>query len=175
MTAFREFIFRFAVGVGIAAVVITAVLAILARVVKSPANLGVRNGKLAPCPNSPNCVSTQSDDPRHQIDPIPYTTTPEKARMTLLQVIRSMERSEVVIEDPTYIRAEFRTKGMGYVDDVELYLDQEAGLSTSGRARGCPIGTGDSTVNGWSRSVPRLKPQASSGATRSLTRDLYEG
>jgi uncharacterized protein (DUF1499 family) len=128
MTAFREFIFRFAVGVAIVAVVITAVLAILARVVKSPANLGVRNSKLAPCPNSPNCVSTQSKDPRHQIDPIPYTTTPEEARIALLRIIRSMERSEIVIENPTYIRAEFRTKGIGYVDDVELYLDQEAGV-----------------------------------------------
>ena len=58
MTVFREFVVRFVIGVGIAAIVITAVMAILARVVKSPANLGVRNGKLAPCPNSPNCVST---------------------------------------------------------------------------------------------------------------------
>ncbi len=128
MTVFRDFVVRLVIGVGIAAIVITAVMAILARVVKSPANLGVRNGKLAPCPNSPNCVSTQSQDPRHQIDPIPYTMSPAEAKATLVQIIRSMERTQIIRDDPTYIHAEFRTKGIGYVDDVELTLDQEAGV-----------------------------------------------
>ena len=91
MTAFKEFLIRFVIGVGVTAVGITAILVILARVVKSPANLGVRDGKLAPCPNSPNCVSTQSQDPRHQIDPIPYTTSPAEAKAALLHIIRSME------------------------------------------------------------------------------------
>jgi uncharacterized protein (DUF1499 family) len=128
VTVFREFVVRFVIGVGIAAVVITAVMAVLARLVKSPANLGVRNGKLAPCPNSPNCVSTQSQDPRHQIDPIPYTTSPAEAKATLVEIIRSMERTRIIRDDPTYIHAEFRTKGIGYVDDVEFSLDQEAGV-----------------------------------------------
>jgi uncharacterized protein (DUF1499 family) len=128
VTVFREFVVRFVIGVGIAAVVVTAVMAILARVVKSPANLGVRNGKLAPCPNSPNCVSTQSQDPRHQIDPIPYTTSPVEAKATLVRIIRSMERTQIIRDEPTYIHAEFRTKGIGYVDDVEFSLDQEAGV-----------------------------------------------
>ena len=126
MAAFKEFLIRFVIGVGVAAIGSTAILAVLARVVKSPANLGVRDGKLAPCPNSPNCVSTQSQDPRHQIDPIPYTTSPAEAKDTLLQIIRSMERSKIITDDPTYVHAEFRTKGIGYVDDVELYFDQEA-------------------------------------------------
>jgi uncharacterized protein (DUF1499 family) len=128
VTVFREFVVRFVIGVGIAAIVITAVMAILARVVKSPANLGVSNGKLAPCPNSPNCVSTQSQDARHQIDPIPYTTSLTEAKATLLQIIRSMERTQIIRDNPTYIHAEFRTKGIGYVDDVEFSLDQEAGV-----------------------------------------------
>ena len=126
MAAFKEFVIRFVIGVGVAAVGITAILAILARVVKSPANLGVRDGKLAPCPNSPNCVSTQSQDPRHQIDPIPYTTSPAEAKAALLHIIRSMERSKIITDAPTYVHAEFRTQGIGYVDDVELYFDQEA-------------------------------------------------
>jgi uncharacterized protein (DUF1499 family) len=128
VAAFKEFFIRFVIGVGVTAVGITAILAILARVVKSPANLGVRDGKLALCPNSPNCVSTQSQDPRHQIDPIPYTTSPAEAKAALLHIIRSMERSKIITDDPTYVHAEFRTKGIGYVDDVELYFDQEAQL-----------------------------------------------
>ena len=34
-----------------------------------------------------------------------------------------MERAEVIDVKPDYIYAEFRTKGMGYVDDVEFYID----------------------------------------------------
>ena len=119
-----KFVLRFAIGIGIAAVVITVILAILARVVKSPANLGVRDGKLAPCPNSPNCVSTQSQDPRHQIAPIPYTTSVPEARARILEVIHSMPRTTIITDAPTYIHAEFRTKGMGYVDDVEFTFDE---------------------------------------------------
>jgi uncharacterized protein (DUF1499 family) len=128
VAAFTEFFIRFVIGVGITVVGSTSILAVLARVVKSPANLGVRDGKLASCPNAPNCVSTQSQDPRHQIDPVPYTTSPAEAKDALLQIIRSMERSKIITDDPTCIRAEFRSKRMRYVDYVELYLDQETSV-----------------------------------------------
>ncbi|MDF1512541.1 MAG: DUF1499 domain-containing protein [Anaerolineae bacterium] len=101
-------------------------MAILSRFIKRPANLGVTDGKLAPCPNSPNCVSTQSDDPRHQIEVITYEGSSEKAQDTLADIIRTMERTEIIHEEPGYILAEFRTKGMGYVDDVEFSIDAEA-------------------------------------------------
>jgi uncharacterized protein (DUF1499 family) len=126
MAAFKELAVRFVIGAAVAVVGGTAVLAILARIVKSPTNLGARGGKLALCPNSPNCVSTQSQDARHQISPIPYTTSLAEAKTTLLHIIRSMERTKIIVDDPTYVHAEFRTMGIGYVDDVEFYLDQEA-------------------------------------------------
>jgi uncharacterized protein (DUF1499 family) len=122
----KKLVIRFVIGVGVIAIVFTAIMAILARIVKSPAGLGVENGKLAACPDSPNCVSTQSQDPRHQIAPIPYTTSPAMAKDNLLHIIRSMERTTIITEEATYIHAEFRTKGIGYVDDVEFYLDEEA-------------------------------------------------
>lgn len=126
MSAFKMFAIRFAIGLGIAVVLVLVILAILARVVKRPANLGVREGKLAPCPNSPNCVSTQSQDPRHQIAPIAYATSPAEAKATLLQVIRSMKGTTIITDDPTYILVEFHVRGIGFVDDVEFYLDQQA-------------------------------------------------
>lgn len=122
----KKLALRVVIGVGVIALVFTAIMAILARTVKSPADLGVKDGTLAACPNSPNCVSTQSEDPRHQIAPIPYTTSLATARDNLLQVIRSMERSTIITEEATYIHAEFRTKGIGYVDDVEFYLAEDA-------------------------------------------------
>jgi uncharacterized protein (DUF1499 family) len=31
---------------------------------------GMTGGRLTACPDSPNCVSSQSADPRHAIDPL---------------------------------------------------------------------------------------------------------
>jgi uncharacterized protein (DUF1499 family) len=127
MTPIQMVLVRVVVGVGIAALILVVTLAILARVVKRPDTLGVREGKLTPCPNSPNCVSSQSQDPRHQIDPIDYTTPAAEAKATLLEIIGSMDGTVVIRHDPTYIQAEFHLGGFfGYVDDVEFYLDQKA-------------------------------------------------
>jgi len=40
-------------------------------------SLGVTEGKLAPCPDSPNCVSTQSQGKRHAMKPLPFLQTRE--------------------------------------------------------------------------------------------------
>ena len=32
-----------------------------------PTNLGVTDGKLAPCPGTPNCVCSQSDRPKKKL------------------------------------------------------------------------------------------------------------
>jgi uncharacterized protein (DUF1499 family) len=123
---FKHLWFQVLFGVGIAIVAGMVVLAVLARVVKKPANLGVRDGKLAPCPNYPNCVSTQAQDPRHKIAPIHYAVSTEEAKEKLLQVLQEMERTRITIDEPTYIHAECQTQGMGYTDDVEFYLDEAA-------------------------------------------------
>ncbi|MGD9034495.1 MAG: hypothetical protein PVH02_17625, partial [Desulfobacteraceae bacterium] len=34
--------------------------------------LGATKDKLAPCPDSPNCVSTQSEGKRRAMEPLPY-------------------------------------------------------------------------------------------------------
>jgi uncharacterized protein (DUF1499 family) len=91
-----------------------------------PANLGVADGTLAPCPDSPNCVSSESKDAKHFIDPIPYEGTLEGARGTLISVIESMQRSRIVTHDPTYIHVEFTSAVFRFVDDVEFSFDDAA-------------------------------------------------
>ena len=39
-----------------------------------PKNLGVTDGRLASCPGSPNCVNSQSDGGKSQIDPLPMVS-----------------------------------------------------------------------------------------------------
>lgn len=95
---------------------------------KPPSTLGVRDGMLAPCPSSPNCVSTRSGDPRHAIAPFAYTGTAAEARERLLSALRAAKRCRVVTADQTYIHAEFTSALFRFVDDVEFQIDPDARL-----------------------------------------------
>jgi uncharacterized protein (DUF1499 family) len=88
-----------------------------------PNNLGITDGKLASCPDSPNCVNSQSDDPKSKIEPLPSVSIAE-----IKKVVESMERTTIVKETDNYLYAEFKSKLMGYVDDVEFYLDKSTNV-----------------------------------------------
>lgn len=90
-----------------------------------PSHLGVREGRLAPCPNSPNCVATQSADPKHKIDPLIYTSSMEEARDRLEKIVRAMPRTRVVSLEGDYMHVEFSSRLFRFVDDVEFWLDDE--------------------------------------------------
>lgn len=90
---------------------------------KRPQNLGVNGGKLTPCPGTPNCVCSQSDRADEKVE-----TLPPVAIAQLRQVIEKMERTTIVEATDSYLYAEFESKLMGYVDDVEFYLDTTASV-----------------------------------------------
>jgi uncharacterized protein (DUF1499 family) len=89
-----------------------------------PQNLGVTDNKLAPCPQSPNCVSSQSTDSEHQIAPLSYNSPPEAAIAKLQGIIQNLERTKIITVTANYLYAEFTSALMGFVDDVEFYLDE---------------------------------------------------
>jgi uncharacterized protein (DUF1499 family) len=93
---------------------------------KKPSNLGVRDGKLAPCPSTPNCVCSQSEDAGHKIEPLTYKSTPQVAFTQLKQAIESQPRTKIITQSPNYLYAEFTSAIMKFVDDVEFYLDEDA-------------------------------------------------
>ena len=88
-----------------------------------PNNLGVTDGRLASCPGSPNCVNSQSDAGKSQIDPLPMVSIAE-----IKQAVEGMERTTIIEETDNYLYAEFKSKLMGFVDDVEFYRDTEANV-----------------------------------------------
>lgn len=89
-----------------------------------PNNLGIEEGQLADCPESPNCVSSQSADVVHKIDPFTYETSATEAFDSLKTIINSMDNAKIIREDEDYLYAEFTSAIMGFVDDVEFYLDE---------------------------------------------------
>ncbi len=89
-----------------------------------PANLGVRDGRLAPCPMTSNCVSSQSTDRNHAVEPLAYTISKEEARADLKKVIGQMKGSMITEERVDYIHAEYTSAILRFVDDVEFYFDE---------------------------------------------------
>ncbi|HEX7249192.1 MAG TPA: DUF1499 domain-containing protein [Burkholderiales bacterium] len=97
---------------------------------RRPLNLGARDGRLAPPKRTPNCVSSQADpaDTEHYIAPIAFKGTLAEAMAAAKRAIESMERSLVVREERGYVYAEFTSRLLGYVDDLELLFDEKAGV-----------------------------------------------
>jgi uncharacterized protein (DUF1499 family) len=94
---------------------------------KRPQNLGYAAGRLAPCKTSPNCVSSQADpkDEEHYIAPI---NLKGDAIAAIRKAVESMPRTNVVQAEHDYLYAEFRSKLMGFVDDVEFLVDPASGV-----------------------------------------------
>ncbi len=92
---------------------------------KRPDNLGVNQGQLLACPATPNCVCSQADasDKEHYIDPIATDKAPSDAIASLKAIIEGMERSTINEVTDNYLYAEFASKLMGFVDDIEFYVD----------------------------------------------------
>jgi uncharacterized protein (DUF1499 family) len=88
-----------------------------------PENIGVKDQRLAPCPDSPNCVSSQATDEKHRIEALRYDGAKEEARERLLKVIKGMERSRIITDDGHYIHAEFTSAFFRFVDDGEFLFD----------------------------------------------------
>jgi uncharacterized protein (DUF1499 family) len=80
---------------------------------------------LPPCPKSPNCVSTQSLDAGHRMEPLPYKDL-EETRARLLALLAEKKNARVVTVEPTYVHAEFRSALFRFVDDVEFLFDDKA-------------------------------------------------
>ncbi|NJR51220.1 MAG: DUF1499 domain-containing protein [Leptolyngbyaceae cyanobacterium CSU_1_3] len=95
---------------------------------KRPTNLGVSEGRLSPCPNTPNCVCSQGGDAEHSVAPLSYGSDPETAIATLKRVIQSFPKTQIITESSDYLYAEFTSALMGFVDDVEFFLDRTANV-----------------------------------------------
>jgi len=88
-----------------------------------PANLGVRNNLLSPCPGSPNCVSSQAADETHRIAPLAFSGNAKAAFTRLKQTLSQRSDTTVIEESPGYLRVELRTTF--FVDDGEFLLDRD--------------------------------------------------
>ncbi|MCC0179167.1 DUF1499 domain-containing protein [Waterburya agarophytonicola K14] len=92
------------------------------------AAIGLNNGQLSSCPQSPNCVVSQNGDEEHTIAAIPYQGDRATAKKTLLKVLSVVPRTEIVEETDNYIHAESTSRIFKFVDDAEFYFPEDKNL-----------------------------------------------
>jgi uncharacterized protein (DUF1499 family) len=113
-----------------------------------PIDLGIHDGKLAACPATPNCVNSQApaSDVEHSIAPIEFGGKASATMENLKFVLKNMPRTNIVTEsNNNYIYVEATSKLMGFVDDVEFYID-DAGKNIQVRSAS-RLGESDLGVN----------------------------
>jgi uncharacterized protein (DUF1499 family) len=89
---------------------------------KPPANLGIANSKLAPCPDSPNCLSSDAHDSEHKTPPFQIAGASSDAWAAAREIVAALPRTRIVNETPDYLHAECRSGVFRFVDDLELHL-----------------------------------------------------
>lgn len=94
-----------------------------------PENLGVRDGLLAACPASPNCVSTSAEREQQRIEPLVLTSTDvEELTDVVERIIRETSRWKAVERQPGYWHIECTSLICRFVDDLEVWLDTDSQL-----------------------------------------------
>lgn len=86
-----------------------------------PKSLGIVDGQLKPCPNSPNCVNSFEND----VEPFPLQ---EGGFDKIKKILSSFPRTRIISMSDDYIHAEVRSKLMRFVDDIEFLVDKENGV-----------------------------------------------
>ena len=120
---------RYLTGVTLIIIAVPFVsLRVMSSMSKRPANSSAQDGKLAPCPESPNCVSTQATDPEHAIEALRFTGSARSAMAALRRVIDQDGNATIVSEDEHTLSAEYRSRIFRFVDDVDFIVDEEQGI-----------------------------------------------
>jgi uncharacterized protein (DUF1499 family) len=112
------------VGVVVIAAVLLVRCSMLGHSSKSGQPPGLVSGQLAPCPDKPNCVSSEiGEDADHHIAPLEYSaTSPKDAWAKIQQVIKELDGEVTIVKDD-YIAATFSSSLFRLIDDVECRLD----------------------------------------------------
>lgn len=82
--------------------------------------------KLKQCPDSPNCVSSQSTSASHKINSLPYNSSPEEAIQQIKKIILALSGTKLIEEKDQYLHFEFKSFVFRFIDDVEIVVDDSA-------------------------------------------------
>lgn len=115
---------RLAWRLGFAAVAVVSVFAVLSMTSSRPTTLGLHGGRLAPCPDTPNCVSSLAERPSQAVLPFVLDRPVAEAKAMMKQALTALPRTQLIREEANYLHFEFRSFLFRFVDDVELHFDE---------------------------------------------------
>ncbi|UFS56946.1 DUF1499 domain-containing protein [Comamonadaceae bacterium M7527] len=99
-----------------------------------PNNLGVNDGKLKGLSATRNSVSSQAnlypDHPMRSyadLEPLPLVGDAKASMAKLVTTLKATAGVSIEEQRDDYIRAQARTKLLGFVDDLEFWLNKDAG------------------------------------------------
>ena len=118
----------------------------------APADLGVRDGKLKPPSMTENSVTSQAalypDHPQRKyadIAPLALKGDGPATIAKIKTIVEGMDGAKVMKSERDYLYAQFTTKLMKFVDDVEFWFDPAANaIQVRSASR---VGRGDMGVN----------------------------
>lgn len=83
---------------------------------------------LRECPDSPNCVSTQTQQESKKMDPIPFELDPKEVKKVIRSVVENLPNTKLEKESDSYSHYTFKSKIFGFIDDVEFLIDADQKL-----------------------------------------------
>ena len=87
-----------------------------------------RHGRLAACPDSPNCVSSDAGDPAHRVPPFKINLPAKEAWRLAKEAVKDIPRTTITEVTDVILHAECRSLVFRFVDDLELELRADKGI-----------------------------------------------
>jgi len=140
------------IGVALLAVLVIAVGQLGCLQGRAPTDLGARDGRLKPPSMSENSVTSQAvlypDHPQRNyaaIAPLPLKGGGPPTLVKIKAIVEAMDGATVIKSEPGYLYAQFTSRLMKFVDDVEFWFDPAANVIQVRSAS--RVGRGDMGVN----------------------------
>ena len=105
---------------------------------------GLVDGKLTQCSKKPNCVCSEvKEDAEHYIKPLLISSGDDVETLSIIIVLLKEMGGVLKLEDKNYILFNFRSAIFGFVDDMEIHVNNNI-IHYRSASR---VGTSDFGVN----------------------------
>ena len=112
------------------------------------------------CPPTPNCVSSETLLKERFIKRFKTGNRPAESWELLTRILEKTSNCRVMSRDSSYIHAEFRTRLLRFVDDVEFRLESETSeiaVRSSSRLGYSDLGTNRRRLEGIREELKKLR------------------
>ncbi|MGK0391929.1 MAG: hypothetical protein ACJA0B_000072 [Alcanivorax borkumensis] len=90
---------------------------------------------LAPCPDSPNCVSSLATQSDKRVDPLQVAADRESSLKKLETLLGSLPRVDYDVVGQSRIQARFTSRILRFVDDVTFYVRENGMVEVRSASR----------------------------------------